>query len=120
MEKLKSANICFYLFIFTLLFPVFLFSQPVVNETLVITTYYPSPTHAVNTLEVRDRLAIDDESENIIPNLNSGQLYIGNSIILRNSTATPASPLPGEIIYNSNFNKLQFYNGTRWINASAG
>jgi hypothetical protein len=91
------------------------------NETIVITTYYPSPTHAFNTLEVKERLAIGDDSESRITDLNPGQLYVGYSILLGNTTTPSASAEPGEIIYNSNINKLQFRNETGgWVNASAG
>jgi len=118
MKKLKPANSCLYLFIFIFLFPVLLFSQISSNETIVITTYYLSPSYAVKSLEVKERLAIGNESESAITNLAPGQIYVEHSIIFSDSTTPPASPFPGEIIYNSNFNKLQFYNGMEWINAS--
>jgi hypothetical protein len=115
----KSANSFLYLFIFILLFPVLLFSQTT-NKTIVITTYYPSPSHAFKNLEITEGLAIGDDSETEITNLEPGEIYIGHSIILGNTTPADASKLEGEIIYNPDFNKLQFYNGSVWINASAG
>ena len=88
-----------------------------INETIVITTYFPSPTQAFKDFEVRESLAIGNDSESQITTLAPGQLYVGHSILLGNSTSFPASPLPGQVIYNSNIHKLQFYNGT-WISVT--
>lgn len=93
------------------------------EDTFTINTYYPSPQGIYRTIEAKRSLAVgevkNDHKISTIDNLAAGQLYVGNSIILRSQASDPANGKPGEIIYNSPDKMLKFFNGTAWVNVTS-
>ena len=95
------------------------------QDSLSITTYFPSPKTAYKDLEVKKKLVVGNISQSgntkldSIGELKNGQVYIGHSIVFSKEPTWPNNHKKGEIIYNVDHHKLQFYNGTAWINASA-
>lgn len=100
-------------------------AQSRADETLTITTYYLSPNGVFKDMEVKDKLAVGNITDSgntkcdSMQELKTGQVYVGHSILLRNRETLPNSHKPGEIIYNVDFHKIQFYDGAKWINASS-
>lgn len=91
------------------------------NSSIIISTYFPSPNAAFNVMEAKNRTAVGDitmsgdPAIDTIDELQDGQIYVGDSIILGNRTTPPANPVEGMIFYNNTSKQLQFYNGTSWI-----
>jgi len=75
-------------------------------------------------MEARNKTAVGDITASGLSDLDNmselqdGQLYVGDSIILGNLTAPPARTVEGMIMYNQTTSKLQFFNGT-WVNAGS-
>jgi hypothetical protein len=98
------------------------------QESLSITTYYPSPNGVFRDLEIRSKLAVGNITNSgnttydSMAELGNAQMYV-NSIILGNVTVTPGTACPaneaGTLRFNRNFRKLQFCDGNNWLNASA-
>jgi hypothetical protein len=103
---------------------IFFYAQAQQTDSISITTYYPSPNAAFRDLETKRVCAVGNISDSGNPSYDSlselqdGQLYVGESIILKPLSSYPTSPKPGELIYNSGISKLQFFNGTAWVTAS--
>jgi hypothetical protein len=103
-------------------FPVFALGQN--NETLTIVTYYPSPYGVYRNLEVRRGLAVGNitgSSVGSMANLNPGQLFINNSMILNPLLTTPTDSegKEGQLIYvGGTTNMLKFHNDTTWVNTT--
>jgi hypothetical protein len=89
------------------------------NETISISTYYPSPYGVYRTLEVKRGLAVGDIKSSSVGNMNNlqpGQLYINESVILNTLTATPATGKPGQLIYvGGTEHVLKYHNDTTWV-----
>gem|GEM_PF-3427427 len=99
------------------------FAQSNQNDTFTISTYYPSPRGIYKTLEVKHSLAIgevrNDPKIFTMENLSLGQMYVGNSIILKSQAYDPPNGKEGQIIYVGPDEMLKFHNGTGWVNATA-
>lgn len=98
------------------------FAETNQTDTFTINTYYPSPRGIYRTLEARTSFAVGDVHNDpkigSMTNLNNGQLYVGNSIVLKSQTNDPPTGKAGQIIYNSTGKLIKFYNGTAWVNAT--
>jgi len=110
------------LFVFCLAFFVTLpvFSQSNQTESLIITTYYPSPYGSYNRLQTR-RLAMGDRNNDgkltdadLPP--NDGQVYMGRSVIYTPLNPLPASGTLGELAYNASADSFYYYNASgSWV-----
>jgi hypothetical protein len=104
---------------------IFFYAQAQQTDSITITTYFPSPDGAFRDLENKRVCAVGNisasgnTSYDSLAELQNEQLYVGESIILKSLSSYPTFPKPGELIYNSSISKLQFFNSTAWINASA-
>ena len=96
------------------------------QESVTITTYYPSPYGSYNELQ-SNKMAIGDTNTTTVgfdpsdqPPAN-GQLYVARSVIFK-----PQSPLPttdrlaGEVVYNPSDGYLYAYNGSTWVKQAGG
>jgi|GEM_PF-5783296 len=94
------------------------------TDTFTINTYYPSPRGIYKNLEAKRSFAIgevhSDPKVLTMDNLTDGQLYVGDSLILKSLAANPASGnKAGQMIYNGADRMLRFYNGSAWVNMTA-
>lgn len=92
--------------------PIICFAQ----ETITITTYYPSPFGSYNSLEANnfqaDRIAIGDGNTAADP---AAADYVGDGVLdLKGLAAAPVGNA-GSIYYDSTVNKFFFHDGTGWI-----
>jgi hypothetical protein len=113
------SKICFFILICSSLagFPLLAIGA---DETITISTYYPSPYGIYSNLEVKDGLAIGDISTSPIgsmANLTGGQLFINGSIILNSLSTYPTNPQAGQIFYYTGGGEktLKVYNSTAWV-----
>jgi len=95
------------------------------EDSLTITTYYPSPYGTYNKLQ-SNRLAVGDtnaDSEMTSADLPSadGQIYAARSVIYKPQSSLPATDLvTGELAYNSSDSSLYLYNGSAWAAVGSG
>ena len=92
----------------------------VAEESITITTYYPSPYGSYNELQT-NKLAVGDVDNSggldagDQPPAN-GQLYTARSVIFRPQSSLPASDVrEGELVYNNSDDALYLYNGSAWL-----
>jgi len=88
------------------------------KETLNLKTYYPSPKGIYRDLSVTGSLSIGTAAYSLKP----GQIYAGQSMILGliSSDPDPKISAEGEVIYNSTDKSLKFFDGSEWVDISAG
>lgn len=109
------------LFLFLLSFYPFLFA----DETLTITTYYPSPYGSYNELQA-NRVSVGDTNADSqmtsadLPPAN-GQIYAARSVIYKPQNGPPASnAVTGELVYNTNDSSYYYYDGSSWAKLGGG
>ena len=74
------------------------------NETITISTYYPSPYGVYRELEVKGRMAVgnvrNDTNLGHMSDLQEEQLYVGNSLLLKGLSSDPPNgqSIEGQII----------------------
>jgi len=118
MSKLK-----FYLLAlgFSLVVPFLSLAE----DTITITTYYPSPYGAYNKLQ-SNKLAVGDTNDDSEMTSSdqppaNGQIYTARSIILKPQSSLPGTDLiKGEVAYNNADNKLYSYDGSAWAAVGGG
>ena len=107
----------FLFFLFSILvFPVFLFAE----ESITITTYYPSPYGSYNQLTT-NRLAMGDTNGDGVMDA-SDQSNRDGDIRLKAQAGDPTTwpaGAPGQIAYSSTKDSLYVY-GTQWVAAGSG
>ena len=95
------------------------------EESITITTYYPSPYGSYNELQT-NKLAVGDT--NVSGGLDAGdqppangQIYTARSVIYKPQSGTPGfDAREGELIYNNTDDSLYLYNGSTWVKQSGG
>jgi hypothetical protein len=92
------------------------------DETLTISTYYPSPYGVYRRLEVKRALAVGGAGFSTVNSLSSGQMFVNNSIILNNLTSLPGPAVAkeGQLIYYTGGGEhmLKYRTNTQWLNAT--
>ena len=109
MKKLK------FIFIFIFGFLNLSFAE----ESITITTYYPSPYGSYNELQ-SNKLAVGDTNSDgqltfaDLPPAN-GQIYVARSVIYKpQSFLSAADVRKGEVMYDNTTDSLRYYNGSSW------
>ena len=104
-----------------LLFCIYAFAE----ESITITTYYPSPYGVYNELQT-NKFAVGDTSGDgqlsaaDQPPAN-GQLYTARSVIYKPQSSLPAfDAREGELVYNNTDDSLYLYNGSSWVKQGGG
>lgn len=95
------------------------------QESITITTYYPSPYGVYNELQT-NKFAVGDTDGS--GNLNAGdqppekgQLYTARSVIYKPQGSLPAfNARKGELVYNDSDNALYLYTGASWVKQGGG
>jgi hypothetical protein len=112
-----------FCFVFLATLPVFSQSNP--DESMTITTYYPSPYGSYESLQAK-RLAMGDRNNDgkltdADQPLNDGQLYMGRGVIYQPLNPLPASGTPGELAYNASADAFYYYNASgSWVPFGGG
>ena len=106
---LLSLSLCFLLLVFL---PVLLFAQ---NETLTITTYYPSPYGTYNQLGT-NKLAVGYTGSSDQPSITGDMRLYPQS----GSPTSWSAGKQGEVVYASTDGYLYAYNGSSWIKQGGG
>ena len=95
------------------------------EESITITTYYPSPYGVYNELQT-NKFAVGDTSGDgqlsaaDQPPAN-GQLYTARSVIYKPQSGTPAfDAREGELVYNNTDDSLYLYNSFSWVKQGGG
>jgi hypothetical protein len=90
------------------------------DETLTISTYYPSPYGVYRRLEVKRAIAVGGNGFSTVNGLRAGQMFVNQSIILNNLTSLPsaATARQGQLIYYGPEHMLKYRNDTQWVNAT--
>jgi hypothetical protein len=104
-----------------LLFYIYTFAE----ESITITTYYPSPYGVYNELQT-NKFAVGDT--NVSGGLDSGdqppangQLYTARSVIFKPQSSLPAfDAREGELVYSDTDNKFYHYDGSSWVAQGGG
>ncbi|MDD5561899.1 MAG: hypothetical protein PHT50_07230 [Candidatus Omnitrophica bacterium] len=103
--------------IFLLILIFVFFSLSFAEESITITTYYPSPYGSYNELQ-SNKLAVGDTNSDgqmtfvDLPPAN-GQIYAARSVIFKPQSSVPSSNVrEGEVAYNNADNNLYVYKGS--------
>jgi hypothetical protein len=98
-----------------------------IARTLVESDAWRVKTKKGDLVNYADRILVTTDIDKAQVKINDANLVItgtgatttGN-IVLAQQTATPSSPVAGTLWYDSNtgVNKLKYYNGTAWVDAS--
>jgi hypothetical protein len=95
------------------------------EESITITTYYPSPYGVYNELQT-NKFAVGDT--NVSGGLDSGdqppangQLYTARSVIFKPQSSLPAfDAREDELVYSDTDNKFYHYDGSSWVAQGGG
>jgi len=94
------------------------------EESITITTYYPSPYGSYNELQA-NKLAVGDTNGDMQlsaadqPPAN-GQLYTARSVIYKPQSSLPVFDVrKGELVYRDSNDTFYHYNGSNWISIGA-
>lgn len=95
------------------------------EESITITSYYPSPYGVYNELQTNKFAVGDTDGSGGLgagdqPPAN-GQLYTARSVIYKPQSSLPASDArEGELVYNASDDLLYLYNGSSWVKQGGG
>jgi len=96
------------------------------EETITITTYYPSPYGVYNELQA-NRIAVGDTNDDGQLTAEDqppadGQLYTARSVIYKPQSSLPAFDVrEGELVYSETDKEFYYYDGSKWVKqAGAG
>jgi len=95
------------------------------EESLTISTYYPSPYGVYNELQ-SNKMAVGDTNGNGKLDAGDqppadGQLYTARSVIYKPQSSLPESDArKGELVYSDSDNKFYYYDGSAWVAQGGG
>lgn len=119
----KPEKVLFFLAILFLSSPVC--SSLFAEESMTITTYYPSPYGIYNELQ-SNKLAVGDTNNDGRLSAadqppEDGQLQVKRSVIFTPQAGLPAvNTKKGEVVYDNATNNPYYYNGSSWSRFGAG
>jgi len=95
------------------------------DETLTITTYYPSPYGSYNELQTNKLAVGDTNGDGQLSSADqppaNGQLYTARSVIYKPQSSLPAfDTMEGEVVYQSSDKKFYYYDGSAWVAQAGG
>jgi len=123
MKEIKMKMLAMVLALGLIL--VFCVSSGFAEESLTISTYYPSPYGSYNELQT-NRLAVGDTNGDGSLGATDqppadGQLYTARSVIYKPLGSLPATNTrAGELAYLSSDDSLYLNNGAIWVKQGAG
>ena len=95
------------------------------EESITITTYYPSPYGVYNELQTNKFAVGDTDGSGGLdagdqPPAN-GQIYTARSVIYKPQSSLPAfDAREGELVYKNTDDSLYLYNGSTWVKQGGG
>lgn len=95
------------------------------EESIAITTYYPSPQGSYKNLLTQKQSVGDTNGDGSVNSSDlpaaNGQLSVARGVIYKPQSSLPTSNLTtGEMVYSSSDSKFYVYNGTAWAAAGSG